>query len=128
MDESLRTPLYHQIYLILRDEILNGRYGKDALLPGEQELGKIFGVSRITAKRALDELAVAGLVVRERGRGTRVRFVPPSPPVYSSVEGLLENLMAITALSKGTWGLFFSLHNTLHPRLLKRFFLGFTTW
>ncbi len=95
MDEGLRTPLYHQIYLILRDEILNGRYGKDALLPGEQELGKIFGVSRITAKRALDELAAAGFVVRERGRGTRVRLVPPSPPVSSSVEGLLENLLAM---------------------------------
>ncbi len=95
VDERLRTPLYHQIYLVLRDEILNGHYGKDAVVPSEQELTRIFGVSRITAKRALDELALAGLVVRERGRGTRVRFAPPSPPVRSSVEGLMENLMAM---------------------------------
>lgn len=94
VDERLRTPLYHQIYLILRDGIANGRYGKDAMVPGEQELTTMFGVSRITAKRALDELAVAGLVVRERGRGTRVRAETP-PPIHSSVEGLLENLMAM---------------------------------
>jgi GntR family transcriptional regulator len=41
-------------------------------VPGEQDLTTEFGVSRITAKRALNELADAGLVVRERGRGTRV--------------------------------------------------------
>jgi GntR family transcriptional regulator len=34
----------------------------------------MFGVSRITAIRSLNELAKAGLVVREHGRGTRLRF------------------------------------------------------
>jgi len=92
---NLRTPLYHQIYLILRQKIVDGIYPFDDRLPGEQDLIELYGVSRITAKRALDELAAEGLVVRERGRGTRVRYRAPTVPLHSSVEGLLENLLAM---------------------------------
>jgi len=95
VDERLPTPLYHQIYLILRSKILDGTYGRDDRLPGEQEIVRQFGVSRITAKRALDELAAAGLAVRERGRGTKVRYVRPAKALTSSVEGLLENLLVM---------------------------------
>ncbi|MBL8549262.1 MAG: GntR family transcriptional regulator [Hyphomonadaceae bacterium] len=70
-----RSPLYHQIYLILRSRILDGEYGPGDYLPGERDLEALFQVSRITAVRALNELAGEGLVVRERGRGTRVQFV-----------------------------------------------------
>ena len=92
VNRRLRAPLYHQIYLILKQKICDGAYGFGDLLPSEQELGRDYRVSRITAKRALDELAADGLVVRQRGRGTTVSFRPPSPPIRSSVEGLLENL------------------------------------
>jgi GntR family transcriptional regulator len=70
-----RVPLYHQIFLILRSKIADGEYAVGSYLPGELELEETFGVSRITAVRALNELAAAGLVVRERGRGTRVQMV-----------------------------------------------------
>jgi GntR family transcriptional regulator len=75
LSSQSRTPLYHQIFLILRSKILDGEYHPGALVPGERELIEMYGVSRITAVRALNDLAVAGLVVRERGRGTRVQFV-----------------------------------------------------
>ncbi len=94
-NQGLKTPLYHQIYLILKGQITDGVYGADARLPSEQDLTERFGVSRITAKRAMDELAADGLVVRERARGTRVIYQPPSAPIASSVEGLLENLIAM---------------------------------
>lgn len=55
----------------------------------------MFGVSRITAKRALNELAQDGIVKRERGRGTRVVYHAPARPVEVGVEGLLENLLAM---------------------------------
>jgi GntR family transcriptional regulator len=95
VDGRLPTPLYHQIYLILRDMIRDEFYADGAALPSEQQLMRQYGVSRITAKRALDELAADGLVVRARGRGTRVRFSPPAPPIRASVEGLLENLLTM---------------------------------
>lgn len=95
VDGRLPTPLYHQVYLVLRNKILTGVYPFDSILPGEQETSGTFGVSRITAKRALNELADGDFVVRERGRGTRVVYRAPTPPVQANVEGLLENLLAM---------------------------------
>lgn len=89
------TPLYHQVYLVLRNKILKGEYAFDASLPSEQDTSEIFGVSRITAKRALNELASDGLVKRERGKGTCVIYRAPVQPLQSSVEGLLENLLTM---------------------------------
>ncbi len=100
VDSRLPTPLYHQIYLILREQIADGSIGRNATVPGEQELTRLYGVSRVTAKRALDELAAEGLVVRERGRGTRVRSAPPTPPFRASIEGLLENLLVMGLKTK----------------------------
>ena len=92
IDPSSRVPLYHQIYVVLRNLIYSGQLGPGEVVPGEKELAESFGVSRITAKRALNEMAAAGLVVRERGRGTRVVHSPPAPTVATSLEGWLENI------------------------------------
>lgn len=59
VDQSSPTPLYHQIFLILRDRIFDGTYGFESAVPSENEICSNFGVSRITAKRVLDELAAA---------------------------------------------------------------------
>lgn len=91
--QALQTPLYHRIYLVLRDGIVNGAYPHGSVLPSEQELTALYGVSRITTKRALNELAAEGLVARERGRGTRVTFDPAARPVTASVEALYRNLV-----------------------------------
>lgn len=102
LEPDARVPLYHQLFMIMRGRIYNGEHAVNERLPSEQELCTEFGVSRITAKRALDELAEAGLVIRERGRGTRVVSRPPSPTVTSSIEGWLENisLMGMTTTAK----------------------------
>ncbi|WP_409743253.1 GntR family transcriptional regulator [Ferrovibrio sp.] len=95
VDERLPTPLYHQIFLILQSQIRDGHLETGALLPGEEELARQFGVSRITARRALAELAAEGLVTRGRGRGTHVTARTEPPPIRAGVEGLLENLLAM---------------------------------
>ena len=94
IDPSSPTPLYHQIFVLLRDKIYRGDYKLDSFLPGEQEVAACFGVSRITAKRALDEIAAAGLAVREQGRGTRVCIRPRSISVRASLDGLVHSLHA----------------------------------
>lgn len=93
VDERSPMPLYHQIYLVLRDKIIDGVFETNAFIPGEQELVHMFGVSRITAKRALNKLAAGGLVIRQRGRGTRVAARTPVLPVRAGVDGLIENLI-----------------------------------
>ncbi|MBM3554888.1 MAG: GntR family transcriptional regulator [Alphaproteobacteria bacterium] len=95
VDPREPTPLYHQIYLVLRDRILAGRMEPPGRVPGEFEVARSFGVSRITAKRALDELEKDGLVTRQRGRGTHVRPGLPSRPVAASISGLIENLLTV---------------------------------
>ena len=92
VDERLRTPLYHQVYLVLHDKIQSGAWADGARVPSEPELAEQFGVSRITIRRALDELVGDGVIVRRRGSGTTVRFAMPSRPVLADVSNLLEHL------------------------------------
>lgn len=68
-------PLYAQVKQALQAEIEAHLKPGDAL-PSEPELEKRFNVSRITVRRALDELVSEGLIVRQQGRGTFVRQQP----------------------------------------------------
>ncbi len=92
---ALRSPLYHQIYLVLRDKIRSGALRPGDILPGEHDLAADYGVSRITVKRALNELAADGLVSRARGRGTQVVESDPAPAISTSGEGQLEDLLSM---------------------------------
>jgi GntR family transcriptional regulator len=92
LDPDSPLPLYQQIVAILTSRISGGDWAVGTRLPGEHEMAAEFGVSRITAKRALDELAAAGLVKRERGRGTRVLEPAAAPPMRSSIAGWLDTV------------------------------------
>lgn len=48
------------------------RYEIGSTIPPERELAAQLGVARMTVRRAMDDLAAAGLVKREQGRGTFV--------------------------------------------------------
>ncbi|CAM3929566.1 GntR family transcriptional regulator [Rahnella bruchi] len=65
-------PLYAQLYEILLHKLRTGEYKKDDVLPTEAEFEERFGVSRITARRALAELVSKGLLKRQAGIGTMV--------------------------------------------------------
>lgn len=98
--KNLPIPLYHQIFLLLRDEIISGQRPAGSLVPTEQELSRIYGVSRITTRRALDELAEDRLVERKRRVGTRVIYEPASPPIEASIEQALESLLTLGRTTK----------------------------
>jgi GntR family transcriptional regulator len=98
--KNLPVPLYHQIFLLLRDEIISGQRPLGSLVPTEQELSRIYGVSRITTRRALDELAQNRLVERKRRVGTRVIYEPASPPIEASIEQALESLLTLGRTTK----------------------------
>lgn len=92
-------PLYHQLFLSLRDEIIAGKRLVGSTVPTEHQLSERFGVSRITARRALDELANQGFVERRRRTGTRVIFQPAMKPIEASLEQTME---ALLSFGKGT--------------------------
>ena len=51
------VPLHRQLFLVLHDEIARGALAPGDVLPTEQTLCEQFGVSRITVRRALADLA-----------------------------------------------------------------------
>ncbi|WP_317928547.1 GntR family transcriptional regulator [Halioxenophilus sp. WMMB6] len=86
------TPLYYQLYSLMKEQIVDGTISYGAQLPTEQELGDAFGLSRITVKRAMDELASEKLVERRRGRGTSVTYKYKPKPVKAPLVGMLESI------------------------------------
>jgi GntR family transcriptional regulator len=101
MTPALPLPKYHQIYLVLREQLQEGKFAQG--LPGEMHLMGQFGVARVTVRRALEMLAHEGLISREPGRGTRpIAPVKPmndprSPELtrQAKLTGLLENLVSM---------------------------------
>jgi GntR family transcriptional regulator of arabinose operon len=65
-------PKHRQVYDALKHDIQSGRLKGGDRLPSEADLVGAFGVSRITAGRAVRDLQVAGLVERRAGSGTYV--------------------------------------------------------
>ena len=89
-------PLYHKIYMVLHEQIMEGAFPVDAPMPGELELADRFGVSRITMRRALERLTREGMIDRQRGRGTYpTPRAAPARPLQAGLSGLLENLLAM---------------------------------
>jgi len=71
------TPLYVQLYVVLRSQLQSGVLQPGDLLPPESELVRDYRVSRITVRAALEQLVNDGLIERQRGRGTFVRALGP---------------------------------------------------
>jgi GntR family transcriptional regulator len=72
LDKSSFTPMYFQIQAQLLKQIKSGHLRPGDALPGEEELTRIYGVSRMTSRQALQALTTQGLAYRQKGRGTFV--------------------------------------------------------
>ncbi len=94
IDRGAATPIYHQIFLQLRDEITGGERPFGSAMPTEQDLSTTYAVSRITARRVLDELAGQGLVERKRRVGTTVTFSSPIQPIDGHIDQSVDSLVA----------------------------------
>jgi len=82
---------YRRIARLLREKIDTGEYAAGARLPGERELCKLYGVSRITMRHALGDLVQRGLLTRRQGQGTFVaapRIEPSLLGYFSFSEAL----------------------------------------
>lgn len=94
---ALPLPKYHRIYLVLREQLGEGRFV--AGLPGEMALVRQFGVARVTIRRALEKLSAEGLISREPGRGTHPIDAAGKSQApegrRAQLTGLLENLVSM---------------------------------
>lgn len=73
-------PRYQQIKHFILDSIERGDWPESHQVPSENALCQQFGVSRMTARKALQELTASGVLVRHQGLGT---FVAPLRPQSS---------------------------------------------
>jgi GntR family transcriptional regulator len=76
---------------MLRERILDGSFAPGSSFPSESEIEGALSVSRITARRALDELAARGLILRGQGRRSTVAPYRPRTRLLAGVEGMIEN-------------------------------------
>ncbi|MCL2564944.1 MAG: GntR family transcriptional regulator [Defluviitaleaceae bacterium] len=64
--------IYKEIALSLENKIVDGTYPKGYMLPGENELCEMFNASRMTVRKALEELSKRGVIYKVKGKGTFV--------------------------------------------------------
>ena len=84
-----------RVYLLLRDEISSGTLPKGAVLPGEQRLAEHHGVSRVTIRRALEALAVDGLIEKRTGAGSVVRGAAGDTAISADMATLIPQIVAM---------------------------------
>jgi len=68
------TPLYEQIHEDMLNKIVSRQWKTGKRIPTEMELCDIYKVSRITVRKAIEDLVQMGHLVRQRGKGTFVRM------------------------------------------------------
>ena len=88
------VPLYAQLEAILRAQSATEEFVPDQRIPSENELNRMYGVSRMTARGVLTTLVNDGLLFRVPGKGT---FVAPLKintvsPAYRGIREQLEGM------------------------------------
>jgi GntR family histidine utilization transcriptional repressor len=68
------APIYERMKTDIRARIETGEWPVNHRIPSENELVETLGISRMTANRALRELANEGVITRVQGKGS---FVAP---------------------------------------------------
>ncbi|HVO21665.1 MAG TPA: GntR family transcriptional regulator [Anaeromyxobacter sp.] len=92
VDPADQTPLYLQVRRGLAKAIQEGRFKPEEALPSERDLAGLLGVSRVTARKALDALSREGVVVRRHGSGNYIapRLEQPLSRLTSFTEELRQ--------------------------------------
>lgn len=83
MTEEAKSPRYMEVYKALRAQILNGTFPEGSLLPSENELCQLHGLTRPTIRHALDALVNDGLIQKRKGKGSIVHAIPTGIGILS---------------------------------------------
>lgn len=75
IDKKSPVPAYFQLKNILMEKIKSGEYPAGSVIPSERELSENLGISRMTARQAISQLAAEKYLVREKGKGTFVNKI-----------------------------------------------------
>ena len=84
-----RAPKYYILKKVLEEKIENEEFPADEPIPSERELMEMYQVSRITVRKAVDELVNEGYLYKIQGKGT-----------YVKTDERSSNLFAITSCTE----------------------------
>ena len=92
LDRKSSKPLYIQLKSIIKEKIENGEWLPNSMIPSENELASIFGISRMTARSVISQLVSEGLLYRVQGKGTFVceSKIEMSSLSYAGIRNQLE--------------------------------------
>ncbi|MCD4831002.1 MAG: GntR family transcriptional regulator [Anaerohalosphaeraceae bacterium] len=109
-ENETRAKFAHEkLYAKFLEQLRNGKWPKNAMIPSEHQLAKECNSSRETIRKALGTLENEGYLQAERGRGRIVSAIPESPNSSSTKTiGLLVSELSIDA-----YGEFSQIHQTL---------------
>ena len=94
LDRQSSLPLHAQLESIIRHKIEDEEWPIDTCIPSENELSKIYGISRMTVRSVLNRFVDAGLLYRSQGKGTFVAEpkIVSSPLVRYGIREQLEQM------------------------------------
>lgn len=81
VDRGSKEKLYVQIYSIFLEKIISGEWPDGAQIPPEDELCRIYDVSKVTVREAIHELVREGYLRRQQGKGTFVTYSIAHPGI-----------------------------------------------
>lgn len=76
-------PRHRKLYEVLRKHILDSVYKEGDLLPSENELCQIYGMTRPTVRQSLSALANDGYISKRQGKGSMVHTLPKEIGILS---------------------------------------------
>lgn len=91
---SINKPKYQLVKDALLQQIQSGELGDNGILPSERELCATFQVSRVTIRKAVEELEEEGVIYRFQGKGSFVNRQPKITQVLSRLTGFTEDMQA----------------------------------
>ncbi|GEL95917.1 GntR family transcriptional regulator [Cellulomonas composti] len=94
LERGSAVPLYVQLEAILHAKIVGGEWLPNQRIPSENELNRLYGLSRMTVRGVLTKLVNDGLLLRVPGKGTYVapHKIDAVSPAYGGVREQLEGL------------------------------------
>lgn len=101
---SAGGPLYLRLRQALDDAIRSGRLSHGDALPPERDLAEYAGVSRVTVRKAVDDLVKDGLLDRRHGSGTFVmRPVARVQQPLSQLTSFSEDMARRGLVTRSEW-------------------------
>ncbi len=94
MEKENAASKYKQIKEDIVDDILSGIYEPGDKIPKQNEYAEFYNVSRLTVRRAIDDLVRKGILRTEKGKGTYVREIAKKAYSYRRLAGFSSNVIS----------------------------------